>query len=101
MKAKTPGCPACNHLDALAIDRMLLMDGVGKGARRGPRSLAPLFGLDRRDLARHEKACLTDERREKAMAGLWGMARDIAPEAVRAHRDERPTRPAAGGGGVR
>ena len=92
MKAKTPGSPACNHADAPTIDRMLLMDGVGKGARRGPRSLAPLFGLDRRDLARHEKACLTDERREKTMAGLWGMARDIAPEAVEAR---------LGGGGGR
>ena len=84
MKAKTPGCPCCAHMDGVTLDRMLLMDGVGAGGKRGPRSLARDFGLDRRDVARHAKECLTGERREKVMDGLWGMARDIAPEAVEA-----------------
>ena len=70
--ARAKPCPACKHVDALTLDRLLLMDGKGAGGKRGPRSLARDFGLDRRDIARHAKECLRagGARREKVMGGL-------------------------------
>ena len=83
-------CAACRHVDVTTLDRLLLMDGVGAGGKRGPRSLAPVFGLDRRDIARHAKRCLVGERREKLMGRLWTMAEATDPlEAVGAHRRAR------------
>ena len=82
-------CPACHHMDATTLDRLLLMDGIGAGGKRGPRSLAPVFGLDRRDVARHAKQCLVGERREKLMGRLWTMAEATAPAAVGAYHARR------------
>ena len=79
-------CPACAHMDATTLDRLLLMGGVGAGGKRGPRSLAPVFGLDRRVIARHAKQCLVGERREKLMGRLWTMAEATDPAAVEAYR---------------
>jgi hypothetical protein len=36
------------------------------------RTLAPVFGVDRRAIARHDRSCLTDERREQVLTGLKG-----------------------------
>ncbi len=82
-------CPACHHMDATTLDRLLLMDGVGAGGKRGPRSLAPVFGLDRRVIARHANVCLAGERRKKSVAKLWAMAEAADPEAVGAYRAGR------------
>ena len=79
-------CPACRHLDSTTLDRLLLMDGIGAGGKRGPRSLAPAFGLDRRVIARHAKRCLVGERRGKLVGKLWAMAEATAPAAVEAYR---------------
>ena len=62
-------CPACGHMDAKTLDRFLVLP-AGAPGKRGPRSLARDFGLDRRDLARHQRACLTDERRAEVLRGL-------------------------------
>jgi len=64
-------CAACSHLDCKTIDRFLCMP-AGTPGKRGPRSLGPVFGLDRRDIALHEKRCLTDDRRERVLAGMGG-----------------------------
>ncbi len=82
-------CPACAHMDATTLDRLLLMDGVGAGGKRGPRSLAPAFGLDRRVIARHAKQCLVGERREKLMGKMWAMAEATDPAAVGAYHARR------------
>src|SRR5215210_8725369 len=50
------GCPACAHMDARTIDRFLVLP-AGAPGKRGPRSLARDFGLDRRHIAAHEKFC--------------------------------------------
>jgi len=67
-KLKEP-CPICNHVEGWTIDRFLSLP-AGTGGKRGARSLAPVFGVDRRDISAHEKHCLTDERRERVLAGL-------------------------------
>lgn len=46
---------------------MIWTEKYRKGGRR---SLAPVFGLDRRDIATHAKKCLVGERREKVEADL-------------------------------
>ncbi len=75
-------CAACAHMDATTLDRLLLMDGVGAGGKRGPRSLSPAFGLDRRDIARHANQCLVGERREKLVGKMWAMAEATDPAAT-------------------
>ena len=67
------GCPACAHMDAKTIDRFLVLP-AGTPGKRGPRSLAPVFGLDRRDIARHEKRCLVGARREEVEWGIRELA---------------------------
>ena len=47
----------------------LLVVSPGK---RGARSLAPVFGVDRRAIAEHDRSCLTSERRERVLEGLEG-----------------------------
>ena len=93
MKAKTPGCPACRHVDAATLDRHLLAE-QGTAWRRSPRSLAPLFGLSRRVIVKHAQRCLVGERRERALAGMWKLAERAAPEAVARYRERE------GGGGA-
>ncbi len=56
-------------MEAHIIDRFLVLP-AGTPGKRGLRSLAPNFGLDRRDIAKHEKARLTDERREQVRASM-------------------------------
>ena len=82
-------CAACRHMDVVTLDRLLLLDGVGAGGKRGPRSLAPVFGLDRRVIARHAKECLAGERREKLLGRLWTMAEATDPAAVGAYHARR------------
>ena len=53
-------CPLCTHMEALTIDRFLSMP-AGMPGKRGPRSLAPVFGVDRRAISKHDRICLTDE----------------------------------------
>jgi hypothetical protein len=62
-------CRVCRHMEAKTIDRFLSLP-AGTPGKRGPRSLAPVFGLDRRDLTRHERQCLVGERRQKVEADL-------------------------------
>jgi hypothetical protein len=50
-------CRVCHHPETSTINRFLRLAPGTKG-RRGPRSLAKPMGLDRRDLARHERECL-------------------------------------------
>ena len=61
-------CPVCSSPEPYTIDKLLVL------GKRGPRSLAPVFGIDRRDIARHEKRCLVGERRAKVEADLLRMA---------------------------
>jgi hypothetical protein len=57
-------------MESYTVDRFLLLP-PGTPGRRGPRSLAKPFGLDRRDIATHAKKCLAEgERREKVLADL-------------------------------
>jgi hypothetical protein len=63
-------CTVCSHMEAKTIDRFLSLP-AGTPGKRGARSLAPVFGLDRRDIARHDRVCLVGERREKVEADLW------------------------------
>ena len=67
------GCPACGHMDSKTLDRFLSLP-PGTPGGRGPRSLSRDFGIDRRGLARHRKACLTDERRAEVLRGLDELA---------------------------
>jgi hypothetical protein len=62
-------CKVCTHMEGYTVDRFLIMP-AGTPGKRGPRSLAPVFGLDRRDVARHERVCLVGERREKDLGDL-------------------------------
>jgi hypothetical protein len=62
-------CKVCSHMDSKTIDRFLSLP-AGTPGKRGPRSLAPVFGVDRRVIAQHEAACLTDKRREQVLADL-------------------------------
>ena len=71
------GCGVCGHMEKAIIDRFLLLP-PGTPGKRGPRSLAAVFGLDRKIIARHEKRCLTDDRRERVLAGM-GLAEGGAP----------------------
>jgi hypothetical protein len=50
-------CPVCHHQEKRIIDRFLALP-AGTPGKRGARSLAKPMGLDRRDLARHERECL-------------------------------------------
>ena len=50
-------CPVCSHGESHIIDRFLKLP-PGTPGKRGPRSLARPFGLDRRWIARHERLCL-------------------------------------------
>ena len=85
--ARAKPSPACKHVDALTLDRLLLLPGKGSGGKRGPRSLAPVFGLHRRIIAKHARECLRagGERREKVMDGLWRLAWATDPKFVEAH----------------
>jgi hypothetical protein len=67
------GCPACSHPDAKTLDRVLVLPPGARG-KRGPRSLSRDFGLDRRAIARHERECLTDARREEVVRGVEELA---------------------------
>lgn len=71
--ARSFACPVCRHTDVRTLDRFLALPD-GTPGKRGPRSLAPVFGLDRRAIARHEKRCLVGERREKVNQDLQRMA---------------------------
>jgi len=62
-------CMVCSHMERLTIDRFLSLP-AGTPGKRGPRSLAPVFGVDRRAIAQHDTSCLTDERREQVLADL-------------------------------
>ena len=56
----------------------------GTPGKRGASSLAPAFGLDRRDLARHQRECLVGGRRERAVNALMkssGKAADPIPNS--------------------
>ncbi|MBA3635964.1 MAG: hypothetical protein H0W57_06040 [Rubrobacteraceae bacterium] len=64
-------CPVCSHMDAKTIDRFLSLP-AGTPGKRGPRSLAPVFGVDRRAIAQHDTSCLADKRREQVLADLVG-----------------------------
>ena len=75
------GCPACAHMDAKTLDRFLSLP-PGTPGGRGPRSLSRDFGIDRRDLARHQKACLTDERRRRGFEAHP----ELREEYLRRHR---------------
>jgi hypothetical protein len=66
-------CKVCRHMDSAALDKFLVLPSDYPG-KRGPRSLAPTFGLDRRDLRRHAKQCLVGERRERVIADLARLA---------------------------
>ena len=66
-------CRVCNHMEAATLNRFLDMPDDWT-VKRGPRSLAPVFGLDRRDIAKHERTCLVGERRAKVEADLLRMA---------------------------
>ncbi len=65
----------CAHQEAATIDRFLALP-EGTPGKRGPRSLAPVFGLDRRTLSKHEQWCLVGERRAKVGEDLQKMADD-------------------------
>jgi hypothetical protein len=69
MPQRDKTCVVCRTLDAVTVNRFLVMDPRTPG-KRGPRSLAPVFGLDRRDIAIHAKKCLVGERRAKVEADL-------------------------------
>ena len=71
------GCPVCSHMDAKTIDRFLCMP-TGMSGKRGPRSLSPVFGVDRRAIAKHNRLCLTNERREQVLAALEGKRGGVA-----------------------
>jgi hypothetical protein len=62
-------CKVCSSMEAYTVDRFLVMP-EGTPGKRGPRSLAPVFGLDRRDIATHAKNCLVGDRRSKVEADL-------------------------------
>ena len=55
------------------LDYFELADGTP--GKRGPRSLAPVFGLDRRDIERHATVCLPPKLGEihADLRGLAGM----------------------------
>ena len=57
---RNKNCVVCRQIEAHIIDRFLRLP-EGTTGKRGPQSLAKPFGLDRRDIARHEKLCLTSE----------------------------------------
>jgi hypothetical protein len=50
-------CPVCKHMEGHIISRMLRLP-LGTPGRRGARSLARAFGLDRKDIQRHQRECL-------------------------------------------
>ena len=52
-------CVVCTHMEASIINRFLALPRSAPG-KRGPRSLARDFGLDRREIARHERQCLKE-----------------------------------------
>ena len=64
-------CKVCGSMEAYTVDRFLVIP-AGTPGKRGPRSLAPVFGVDRRDIARHDRVCLVGERRQQVLAGLMG-----------------------------
>ncbi len=69
-------CKVCGHMEAYTVNRFLVM-APGTPGKRGPRSLAPVFGLDRRDIARHERVCLVGERRQRVLTWLGGGGRKL------------------------
>ena len=75
------GCPACAHFDSRTIDRFLVLP-AGTPGKRGARSLARDFGLDRRAIARHEKRCLVGGRREEVERGI----RELVGKEIREHQ---------------
>ena len=74
-------CEVCQHMDVKTVDRFLVSSD-GTPGKRGPRSLAPVFGLDRRAIARHEKRCLVGGRREEVERGI----RDLAGKRISEHQ---------------
>jgi hypothetical protein len=54
-------------MDGKIIDRFLPMP-AGMPGKCGPRSLAPVFGVDRRAIAPHDELCLTNAHREQIFA---------------------------------
>lgn len=61
-------CKVCEHMEGHIIDRFLALP-PGTPGKRGPRSLARDFGLDRRDIARHERKCLMGGREPRPAKG--------------------------------
>ncbi len=61
-------CRVCASPEPRTVDRFLVL------GTRGPRSLAKPLGLDRRDIAKHERTCLVGERRAKVVGDLRRMA---------------------------
>ena len=73
-------CPACRHFDVKTLDRFLAMPS-GWGVERGPRSLARPFGISRDAIRRHDRECLTDDRRQEILADLLrGVGVDVGAE---------------------
>lgn len=62
-------CRVCSHMEAKTMDRFLSLP-AGSPGKRDPRSLAPVFGVDRCAIATHAKKCLVGERRERGEADL-------------------------------
>lgn len=58
-------CKVCEHGERRTIDKFLLLP-KGTPGKRGPRSLARPFGLDRRWIAKHELVCLRGKDDENA-----------------------------------
>lgn len=66
MPGASSRCPVCSGPEPWIVDKLLLLG-------RGPRFVAPRFGVDRRAVARHRDACLVGERRAAVEADLRAM----------------------------
>ncbi len=64
---KAPACPVCRGVEPRTVDRLLLLG-------RGPRFIAPRFGVDRKAVAKHRDLCLVGDRRASVVADLRRMA---------------------------
>ena len=62
-------CKVCRGVEPAVVDKLLVWG-------RAPRWIAPKFGHTRRDVARHEKACLVGERRRRVEADLLAIANE-------------------------
>lgn len=83
MSAKA--CPVCSSMEPDTIDRLLVWG-------RSPRWIAPKFGHPRAAVVRHEKTCLTRERRVQVERELMETVDDVVTADVEASE-------ADGGGG--